>query len=320
MKMPGLAKHSLVVFVALTAIAMDGTAVMSQQTYTPGHLYVAQGSDIRSKVFRYPLGSNGLPSTKPDGALDLDFIFPGSIAIGPDGDLYVASAGSGNNCGHRCFVDVFAPGASGRAKAIRRLYVSAGPLFIAVDTRGYLDVHSYKTGYDYTDVYLPNASGHDRPINQFMTPGVNWLTAWDGVVYIQTSEKSVESVGQRSNGQGAEEYQYPYYSADGVTTDGTFLYAAVFYQEGRTDYLGTYIFDIRRPSAPVRTIIGLGCTVHVSGGALGYGMAVYKHYLFESCIDGKQSGVVQVYDTAKSGMQRPVMQVRSGLAGVAIGP
>jgi hypothetical protein len=42
--------------------------------------------------------------------------------------------------------------------------------------------------------------------------------------------------------------------------------------------------------------------------------------LFESCIDDKQAGVVQVYDAAKGGMQQPTLQLNGGLAGVAVGP
>jgi hypothetical protein len=310
----------LCVSLGLAVFAGRALPAKSEPAFTPGHLYAAQGSDIASKVYRYPLGPDGLPSKTPDGELALDFLFVGGIAIGPEGNLYVSSSGNGNACDRKCFVAVFAPGASGRAKPIRVLYIPQGPVFIAVDQRGYLDVHSYKTGYDLTDVYAPNASGHDRPINEFKTEGVDALAASHGVVYIQTSETWVQSAAEHSTSHGVSYYRYPYYSADGVVTDAEHLYAEVYYPSGSSFYLGTEIFDLDQPSGPVRTIVGTGCQVSVSGGALGYGIAVYKQYLFESCIDGQQAGVVQVYDSTESGMQRPIRQLHGGLAGVAIGP
>jgi hypothetical protein len=128
------------------ALPSAAAAWQGRQTFTPGHLYVAQGDDVASKVYRYRLDGNGLPSRKPDGVLLLDFTFPGGIAIGPDGELYVSSSGNGTECQHKCFVDVFAAGASGRAKPIRRLDTPEGPLFVAVDQHGYLDVRITKIG------------------------------------------------------------------------------------------------------------------------------------------------------------------------------
>ena len=116
---------------AVAAFAARPVPATSLSAFTPGHLYAAQGSDIASKVYRYPLGPNGLPSKVPDGELSLDFQYPGGIAVGPDGDLYVSSAGNGNACDHECFVAVFAPGASGRAKPIRVLDIPQGPVLIA---------------------------------------------------------------------------------------------------------------------------------------------------------------------------------------------
>ena len=104
-----------------------------------------------------------------------------------------------------------------------------------------------------------------------------------------------------------------------MAVDDTQLYAEVYYPSRRSFYLGTVVFKLDQPSAPVRTIVGTGCQVAASGGALGYGIAVYKKYMFESCIVG-QAGVVQVYDSTKSGMQRPILQLHGGLVGVAIGP
>jgi len=311
-------------FWALLSLAAFGgraSSASSRPAFTPSHLYAAQGSDIAAKVYRYALGPDGLPAKVSDGELTLNFVFVGGIAIGPEGNLYVSSSGNGSACGNKCFVAVFAPGASGSAKPIRVLYIPQGPVFIAVDQRGYLDVHSYKTGYDFTDVYAPNASGHAKPISEFQTQGVDALAASRGNVYIQTSETWVQSAGEHSARRGGSYYRYyPYYSANGVATDAKQLYAEVYYPSGSSFYLGTEVFDLNQPSAPVRTIIGAGCQVSVSGGALGYGMAVFKRYLYEACIDGQQAGVVQVYDSTKSGMQRPVLKLQGGLAGVAIGP
>ena len=71
----------------------------------------------------------------------------------------------------------------------------------------------------------------------------------------------------------------------------------------------------------MRTIVGTGCEVSLNGGALGYGLAVYKKYLFEGCIglDGAAGGVL-VYDDTRHGWRKPVLQLPGGDAGVAIGP
>jgi hypothetical protein len=289
-----------------------------------GHLYIAQGVDIASRVYRFALRADGLPATKPDGELSLDFRYPGSIAIGPDGDLYVSASGNANACKNerKCVVEIFAPGASGRAHPIRVLYVPQQPQYIAVDQRGYLDVSTLQGGGRVTNVYRPNASGHDEPVDQLTSDGVEALAANRGTVYIQTIAQGVEGVREHSSGHQPVYFTYGHnYASSGVATDTRHLYAQFFYLQRRTFLLATAIYRLDRPGAPIRTLIGTGCKTSFSGGALGYGLAVYKKYLFEGCIglDGPAGGVL-VYDSTKSGKQAPLELLPGGDAGVAVGP
>lgn len=290
------------------------------------HLYVAQGFYSTSAVLRFPLHPDGLPSKKPDGKLKLDFPFPGSIAVGPDGGLYVSSAGNGSGCRKKsCFVDIFAPGASGNAKPIRVLYVPQTPVFLAVDQRGYLDVSTHP-GWQrpVTNVYDPGAKGNDAPIHEIATPGLNALGARRGIVYMQTNATGigVEGVTERPNNQPPVYYTYGNnYSSNGVATDATQLYAQYFWPATSLYYLATAVYNIDQPGPPTRTIVGTGCTVSPSGGALGYGLAIYKKFLFEGCLNAPgSSGAVLVYDSTKSGMQAPIMSLPGGDTGVAVGP
>ncbi|MBV9699665.1 MAG: hypothetical protein JO078_06040, partial [Candidatus Eremiobacteraeota bacterium] len=76
-----------------------------------------------------------------------------------------------------------------------------------------------------------------------------------------------------------------------------------------------------QPGPPIRTIVGTGCKVSRNGGALGYGLAVYKKYLYEGCIGiGGLTGSVLVYRSGGNGKERPVETLSGGDAGVAIGP
>jgi hypothetical protein len=293
-------------------------------TFQPGHLYVAQGADIASKVYRFPLQANGLPSKTPDGELSLGFRYPSGIAIGPDGDLYVSSSGTANACKNeaKCFVEVFAPGASGKAAPIRVLYVPDQPQYIAVDERGYLDVSLLRGGGGFTNVYNPNASGNDQPINQIGSDGVNALAARRGIVYIQTIVQGTEGVHEHSPNHQPINFANPRgEAANGIATDATRLYAEYYSQRGNELFLAAAVYDLNHAGSPIRTIIGTGCKESMSGGALGYGLAVYKQYLFEGCIElGGAAGGVLVYDGSKGGKQTPVMQLSGGNIGVAIGP
>ncbi len=80
------------------------------------------------------------------------------------------------------------------AKPVRVLYVPRKPLYIAVNQRGYLDVSTLRSGGNTTSIYVPNASGHDKPINRLSTGDVNALAASRGIVYIETLDEGVERV------------------------------------------------------------------------------------------------------------------------------
>jgi hypothetical protein len=296
------------------------------RTFTPEHLYVAQADDIAPLVYRYPLDAEGFPAKKPDGVLHLGFRYVGSIAIGPDGELYVTKDGSQDDCRdrHKCEVDVFAPGASGRAKPVRVLDVPQKPLYVAVDQRGYLDVSTLKTGGNTTNVYAPNASGDDKPINQLSGVGVNALAASHGIVYIEALDGGVEGLRERSPG-GGNPIDFALgpgnEPANGVATDAEHLFAEYYDLKGSTFFLATDVFKLDAPGNAARTIVGTGCRVSFSGGVLGYGLAVYKKYLYEGCIGlGGGGGGVLVYDNTGNGRERPLEQLSGGNAGVAVGP
>ena len=310
--------------VGATGAMPQTSATPLHKTFTPGHLYVAQGADIAALVYRYPLDANGLPSRTPDGRLDLHFRNPGGIAIGPDGDLYVSDSGDAYACKKEqlCVVDVFAPQASGHAKPIRTLYVPQQPQYVAVDQRGYLDV-SVLQDPGTTNVYAPHANGHDNPVNTLTSDGVWALAASHRVAYIQTIDEGVQGIHELPSKHGPLSYSYgpSSDSSNGVATDATHLYADYFWLEGRTFYQATAIWNLGEPGNPLRAVIGTGCRVSFSGGALGYGLAVYKKYIFQGCIGGDGgAGSVYVYNSSKNGKQKPIERLNGGLAGVAVGP
>jgi hypothetical protein len=295
--------------------------------FKPGHLYIEKtGFYSPSKIYRYPLDDNGLPSKTPDGSLTLRNPNPGGIAIGPDGDLYVASSGNANGCKNvkHCFVEVFAPLASHQAKPIRVLYVPQRPLWLALDQQGYLDVGTLDRNGRVTVVYAPNAQGHDAPIKQYFTPGVASVAASNGIVYIQTLQlgNAIEALPEHSQSKGPVYYSYGYnFSGNGLAIEGAYLYAQFFWPQGYNYLLATAVFRIDTPGSQIRTIVGTGCKVSRNGGALGYGLAAYKNYIYEGCIlGGGANGTVLVYDSTGNGKEKPVMTLPDGFIGVAIGP
>lgn len=191
------------------------------------------------------------------------------------------------------------------------LYVPRKPLYIAVDQRGYLDVSTLRSGGNTTSIYVPNASGHDKPINRLSTGDVNALAASRGIVYIETLDEGVEGLHERSPG-GGNPIDFALgrndEAANGLATDAEHLFAEYYYQ-------------LDSPGGAVRTIVGTGCRVSVGGGVLGYGLAAYKKYLYEGCIDyGGGGGGVLVYDNTGNGRERPLERLSGGIAGIAIGP
>jgi hypothetical protein len=292
--------------------------------FKPGHLYVGQTTFYApSKIYRYPLSAEGLPSRTPDGELTVHAHNPGSIAIGPNGDLYVSVPRTPGTCNGKCFVEVFAPLASHHAKPIRVLYVPQDPLYVAVDhQQGYLDVSTLQ-GHSNVNVYAPNARGHDKPVNQ-ITQGVNALAARDGIVYIQTLRLGlgIEAVPEVGSSPPPVYYRYGYnFSGDGVATGSTYLYAQFFWPQGYKYLLATAVYRIGQPGYQIRTVIGTSCQVSRNGGALGYGLATYKKYIYEGCIDkGGLVGSVLVYDSTKNGKQKAIEVLPGGNLGVAIGP
>ena len=85
--------------------------------------------------------------------------------------------------------------------------------------------------------------------------------------------------------------------------------------------MATAIYRIGHPGNPERIIVGRGCEEGLNSGALGYGLAVYKKYLYEGCVGlGGAAGGVLVYDNRRHGWREPVLQLPGGDVGVAIGP
>jgi hypothetical protein len=162
------------------------------------------------------------------------------------------------------------------------------------------------------------------PINEIATHGNNALGAHHGIVYIQTLPlgMGIEGVTEVRSNEQPVFYTYGYnYSADGVATEGSNLYAQFFWPKKSSFELATAVYRIDSPGRPIRTVVGTGCKVSLNGGALGYGLALYQKYLFEGCIgSGGSAGSVLVYDSTKNGPQAPIMQLPGGDAGVAIGP
>jgi hypothetical protein len=209
------------------------------------------------------------------------------------------------------------------------LYVPQQPFHVAVDQQGYLDVSTLQSGGNVTNVYAPNAQGHDRPINRISSDVVNALGASNGIAYIETLTQGVEGIAEHSKSPGPVYYEYPpgYYVAtsNGVATEGRNLYALFsWFKSEKQSFLATAVYRIDAPGAPIRTVVGVGCTAigsQSNPGAAGYGLAAYKNYVYENCIDtGGANGSVLVYDSAKNGKERPVETLPGGDAGVAIGP
>jgi hypothetical protein len=156
---------------------------------------------------------------------------------------------------------------------------------------------------------------------------VNALGASNGTVYIETLVRGLEGTAEHSKSGGTVFYRDPpgYFvsSGNGVATQDRNLYAMFsWFQSPKQSFLATAVYQIGKPGA-IRTIVGVGCAVTGTSGpsALGYGLAAYKKYIYQGCIDtGGANGSVLVYDSTKNGKQQPVEMLTGGDAGVAIGP
>jgi hypothetical protein len=279
--------------------------------FQPRHVYAVSGVDQTGRIVRFPLKADGLPRLNPDGQL-----FPGynqidGIAFGPDGDLYVS-----NSLGR---VDVFTPGATGRATPIRSLIVPRGVTWLAVDGRGFLSIAILGTVY----VYKPNAQGHDQPLNTIKIDGAQALAAdTKDRLYIQTIVQGVAAL--RDFPAGAQPAFYnDVAGGNGVAVDSTNVYATYWQPDSHNIFLAIDVFNITSPGRAIRSVVATGCVGQGGDGVppVGYGLAVFKQYAFEACVTSPgPSGQVQVYDTRESGRQRPIVTLPYGNVGVAIGP
>ncbi len=124
----------------------------------PKALYVSD--NIGKSVFRFVLNTNGTLRAPAGSSLVLGYN-PGSIAIGPKGNLFVVSLV--NNT-----VEVYKKGACCYAKAVRTVILSFGPTGIAVDAHGYLYVGGSTTGS--VAVFAPSAKGRAKPVQVISLP------------------------------------------------------------------------------------------------------------------------------------------------------
>jgi hypothetical protein len=314
------------VLLGITALAL---APRGAGAYQPGHMYVSQSVVFGGGVYRFPLDSNGLPRREPDGYLTTP-ANPGGIAIGPDGDLYVAEETT-HQSGRGCAIEVFAPGATGAAKPLRVLHMpedSPCASVIAVDNHGYLVVYGFVNGSLY--VYKPNARGHEKPFEQaaFNSP---FSLAVDGGRVYATSLKvfgpssNFESVAEFPLGQGPLTYAESG-GGYGIAVDASGLYVLSSfgpYGHHSLDSLSVDVFAVGG-SGRTRSIISSTCTGDGGpngSGISGAGLAVYAGHVFMGCgTPFKRGGGVQVYDANANGFQKPIATVPVNSLDLKIGP
>jgi sugar lactone lactonase YvrE len=124
----------------------------------PKALYVSD--NIGKSVFRFVLNTNGTLRAPAGSSLVLGYN-PGSIAIGPKGNLFVVSLVNNS-------VQVYKKGACCNAKAVRTVILGFGPTGIAVDANGYLYVGGSTTSY--VAVFAPGARGRAKPVQVISLP------------------------------------------------------------------------------------------------------------------------------------------------------
>jgi outer membrane protein assembly factor BamB len=278
-------------------------------TVSAGHLYVDDA--VGNAVVEFPLNAKGLPAKSSDRRLT-GFNSPLGIAIGPDGDLYVAD--SGNDA-----VKVFLPGSSGAAP-VRMLNVPGQPEWVAVDPRGFLAVIINNV---YVLVYQPNASGNDQPILK-ISSRLQQAVAYDSASELYYMNEVGVGVVLPAV-LPTVRWIFP------TRREGQFLLAMTIRDDEAYIEVYRYRQEVVRVAAlpahsrgtpkPDRVIWTPACHGSPSGPApLSYGLAVYKGHLFESCAD---SGQVYVFDALRGGTQQPIVSLSAGFTssvGVAIGP
>ncbi len=137
----------------------DGSsAQVSRGAAVPKALYVSD--NIGKSVFRFVLNADGTLRAPAGSSLVLGFN-PGSIAIGPKGNLFVASLVNNS-------VEIYKKGACCYDKATRRVVLNFQPTGIAVDANGYLYVGGSTTGY--VAVFAPSAKGRAKPLQVISLP------------------------------------------------------------------------------------------------------------------------------------------------------
>jgi len=124
----------------------------------PAALYVSD--NIGKSVFRFVLAPNGTLKAPAGSSLVLPYN-PGSIAIGPKGNLFVTSLVNNS-------VQIYKKGACCYDKATRQVTLAFQPTGIAVDANGYLYVGGSTTGY--VAVFAPSAKGRAQPVQVISLP------------------------------------------------------------------------------------------------------------------------------------------------------
>jgi hypothetical protein len=149
---------------AAAMVRPSGAPVPAGHTY--GHLYV--GEPFRGEVLEFPLTS-GIPAATPDRVIT-GLSVPDNLAIGPNGDLYIAEYLGPNNT-KRGEVLVFSHGSTTPKRELDFFGVGSGHNQInavAVDSsdRLYVAYVDTRTSANGVLIYAPRAHGNELPIGR----------------------------------------------------------------------------------------------------------------------------------------------------------
>jgi hypothetical protein len=153
--------------------------------------YVYAG--VSGGIGRFPI-VNGVMSSTPVSTLETTAY--GSIAVGPDGSLYVPQETFPGHHWAQIIVDVFAPGAQGNDPPVRQIKTKKQPgLYsygtIAVDAQGYLYWGmSFPSGI--IDVFAPGASGFAKPVASIADFGFYYSIDDAGNLYVASDKSGVD--------------------------------------------------------------------------------------------------------------------------------